>query len=58
MERKLKALDTRSINIDDDYALEFWMRELNVSRVKLKNAVIAVGMVKIDVKRELNRPNK
>ena len=57
MERKikLKEPDTRSINIDDDYALEFWARELNVSQKKLKAAVQVAGTYVTDVKRELKK---
>jgi uncharacterized protein DUF3606 len=55
MERRLKLNnpDTRSINIEDEYALEFWTRELNVSRKKLKDAVLSAGTAVMDVKREL-----
>jgi hypothetical protein len=53
--QKLKEPDTRTINIDDDYALEFWVRELNVSQKKLIAAVRQAGTAAIDVKRELNK---
>jgi hypothetical protein len=45
MERKLKPAiaDTRSVNIDDEYALEFWVKELNVSKAKLLAAVAVAG---------------
>jgi hypothetical protein len=57
MDRKLKPKepDTRSINIHDDYALEFWARELNVSQKKLLAAVGIAGTAVTDVKRELKK---
>jgi Protein of unknown function (DUF3606) len=57
MERKLKPREpeTRSIDIDDEYALDYWARELNVSQAKLKNAVLAAGSAAIDVKKELKK---
>lgn len=55
MERKLRpsAPDTRSIDIEDDYALEYWTRELNVSQTRLKAAVSSAGSFLPDVKKEL-----
>jgi hypothetical protein len=57
MERKLKPREpeTRSIDIDDEYALDYWARELKVSQTKLKNAVLAAGSAADDVKRELKK---
>jgi len=55
MQRKLKgaAADTRSVDVDDDYTLEFWAKELNVSKAKLIAAVLAAGTSVPDIKREL-----
>jgi len=55
MERKLKprAEDTRTVDIADAYALEFWAKEFNVSKEKLKAAVFADGMNATNIKREL-----
>jgi hypothetical protein len=47
--------DTRSIDINDEYALDYWARELNVSQAKIKNAVLIAGTAVIDVKRELKK---
>lgn len=57
MERKIKpsAADTRSIDIEYDYALDFWAREFNVSQDKLKAAVLIAGTAAPDVKRELKK---
>ena len=57
MERKLKTSlpDTRSIDINDEYALEFWAREFNVTLTKLKAAVVAAGTNAPDVKRWLKK---
>jgi hypothetical protein len=57
MERKLKpaSADTRSVDTSDDYALEFWVKELNVSRAKLLAAVLVAGTSVPDVKKELKK---
>ena len=57
MERKVKqaAPDTRTIDIQDEYSLEFWAREFNVSRAKLKAAVLLVGDTARDVRREVKK---
>ncbi|WP_299516643.1 DUF3606 domain-containing protein [Mucilaginibacter sp.] len=57
MQRKIKAIqpDARSINIEDQYAPEFWASKLKVSQTKLKDEVEAVGPSAVDVKRELKK---
>jgi hypothetical protein len=57
MERKVKpsAPDTRTIDINDEYALEFWSKEFNVSRSKLKAAITVAGDAAGDVRRELKK---
>ncbi|GAB3922149.1 DUF3606 domain-containing protein [Mucilaginibacter myungsuensis] len=57
MNRKIKANapDSRTVDIDDAYALEFWAREFNVSQDKVKAAVIAAGTAAPDVKRQLKK---
>ncbi|WP_214073032.1 DUF3606 domain-containing protein [Mucilaginibacter sp. dw_454] len=57
MEKKLKQIvpDSRTVDIDDDYAIEFWAKEFNVSQQKLKAAVNVVGNTAVDVKRELKK---
>jgi hypothetical protein len=57
MERKIKpsAADTRYIDIEDEYALDFWAREFNVSGSKLKAAVLVAGTAVPDIKRELKK---
>ena len=57
MERKLrpKAEDTRTVDIDDAYTLDFWAKEFNVSQEKLMAAVLAAGTNAPDVKRELKK---
>jgi len=57
MERKLKAKaqDTRTVDIDDAYTLDFWAKEFNVSKEKLVAAVLAAGNDAPDVKRELKK---
>ena len=49
------AGDTRSIDIDDEYAIDFWTRELSVIQTKLKATVEAVGTSVTDVRRELKK---
>jgi hypothetical protein len=57
MDRKLKNRlpDTRTIDIEDLYAVEFWAEEFRVSHSKLIAAVKVVGVNAPDVKRELNK---
>jgi len=57
MERKLKAKaeETRTVDIDDAYTLDFWAKEFNVSKEKLVAAVLAAGNNAPDVKRELKK---
>jgi predicted GH43/DUF377 family glycosyl hydrolase len=57
MNRKIKPIgeDTRSVDIDDAYALDFWAKEFNVSQEKVKAAVLAAGKAVRDVKRELKK---
>ncbi len=45
----------RSIDIDDEYALDYWSKELDVSQQKLKSAVQVAGSAAPDVKRELKK---
>lgn len=53
---KTRTPDDRSIDIDDEYALEMWSRELNVTTTRLKAAIRAAGAVVDDVRKQLNRP--
>ncbi len=54
--RKIRpSADTRSIDVDDPHAMDFWTRELAVTQSKLKAAVETVGTAVKDVKRELKR---
>ncbi len=57
MSKKIKAAqeDSRTVDIEDSYALEFWAREFNVTREKVKAAVLIVGAAAPDVKRELKK---
>ncbi len=57
MERKLKprAKETRTVDIDDAYTLDFGAKEFNVSKEKLKAAVRVAGNAAPDVKRELKK---
>jgi hypothetical protein len=57
MEQRLipKAADTRTVDIDDAYTLNFCAKEFNVTKEKLKIAVLAAGTNAPDVKRELKK---
>jgi hypothetical protein len=58
MNRKIKksTADSRSVDINDEYAMDFWTKELGVTPAKLKAAVFAAGTGVPDIKRELTRP--
>ena len=57
MSRKIKSssADERSIDMEDEYAIDFWTRELSVTQAKLKAAVQVVGTSVTDVRRELKK---
>lgn len=57
MSRKIKSssADERSIDIEDEYAVDFWTHELRVTQAKLKAAVETVGTSVTDVRRELKK---
>jgi hypothetical protein len=57
METKRKGMtaDTRTVDTSDDYTVEYWIRELNTSKVKLLAAVAEVGDSFEAVKRQLKR---
>ena len=57
MERKLKPIvpDTRTVDIEDDYAVAFWAKAFNVNHSKLRSAVLIVGSLAADVKRQLKK---
>jgi len=57
MERrqKLKVPDNRTIDVGDEYAVNYWMKELGVSERRLKAAVNIAGNSAVEVKRELNK---
>ena len=57
MENKKKVLvtDSRSVDITDDYSIDYWTNELNTSKVKLLAAVAEVGNTFEAVKRQLRK---
>jgi hypothetical protein len=57
MENKRKTLieDNRSVDISDDYAIDYWTLELNTTKSKLLAAVAEVGDTFNAVKKQLRR---
>jgi len=57
MSRKTKSssADERSIDMEDEYAIDFWTREFSVTQAKLKAAVETVGTCVTNVRRELKK---
>ncbi|MET3979754.1 hypothetical protein ABIB62_002344 [Mucilaginibacter sp. UYP25] len=47
--------DTRTVDIEDQYALDFWTQQLGVTELKLKAAVKIVGSAFPAVRRELKK---
>ncbi len=45
MENKIKERvpDTRTVDVADDYAIDYWTQELNTTKSKLLAAVAEVG---------------
>ena len=55
MKRIKKNVDTRTVDIEDQHALDFWTQELAVTELKLRAAVKVVGTAFPAVKRELKK---
>jgi hypothetical protein len=52
--RKLRSVaDTRTVDIADEYAIDYWIKELNTTKPKLLAAVAAVGDSFTAVRRRL-----
>jgi Protein of unknown function (DUF3606) len=47
--------DDQRINIEQDHELNYWSKELGVSRDELRNAVKQAGPVVRDVRQHLSR---
>jgi hypothetical protein len=54
--RKGAVVDTRTVDVSDDYAVDYWTRELNTTKVKLLAAVAEAGDSFEAVKRQLKKP--
>lgn len=57
METKKRAAvqDTRSVDLGDDYAVDYWTKQLNTTKAKLQAAVAEVGDSFEAVKRQLKK---
>jgi len=53
--RKVPVVDTRTIDMSDDYVVDYWMQELKTTKVKLLAAVAEVGDAFDAVKRHLRK---
>jgi hypothetical protein len=47
--------DDQRINVEQDHELNYWSKELGVSREQLRNAVQQAGPLVRDVRRHLSR---
>ena len=47
--------DRARINVNEDYEVRYWTKELGVSEDALREAVKRVGVMSEDVRRELGR---
>ncbi|MDP9040501.1 MAG: DUF3606 domain-containing protein [Bacteroidota bacterium] len=54
--RKGVVVDTRTVDISDDYAVDYWTQELNTTKVKLLAAVAESVDSFEAVKRQLKKP--
>jgi Protein of unknown function (DUF3606) len=54
--RKEPAAYMRRVDTDDDYAINYWVQELNTTKTKLIAAVAEVGDSFEAVKRQLMKP--
>lgn len=57
MENKIKERvpDTRTVDVADDYAIDYWTQELNTTKSKLLAAVAEVGDSFEAVKKHLKK---
>lgn len=57
MENKIKqrVQDTRTVDVADDYAIDYWVQELSTTKSKLLAAVAEVGDSFEAVKRHLKK---
>jgi hypothetical protein len=52
---KTGSPDRKMINLNENYEVEYWTKELSVSREKLKEAVAAAGTSAAAVREYLNK---
>ncbi len=51
--KRIKPEDPKKINVNQQWEIDYWTKELSVSETKLKVAVKAVGPMVKDVKNHL-----
>jgi hypothetical protein len=47
--------DAKRINVNEDYELRYWSEKYGVSPERLRTAVQRVGVMAVDVERELGK---
>jgi hypothetical protein len=52
---KTGSPDSKRINMNEDYEVQYWTKELNVSKEKLQEAVDAAGNSAAAVREYLNK---
>lgn len=52
---KRGAPDRSRINLNEDYEVKYWTKELGVSEARLRAAVAAVGVMAADVRKHLKK---
>lgn len=57
MQRLKKGVvaDERSVSIEDDYEIEYWLKEFNTTKPKLLAAIALAGADADKVKRQLKK---
>jgi hypothetical protein len=53
--KKTGTPDSKTINLNEDYEVAYWTKELGVSKAKLAEAVAAVGKSAAAVRKHLNK---
>lgn len=58
MENKKRGIieDMRTVDLTDDYTVEYWTQELRTTKAKITAAIVEVGDVCEAVKKQLKRP--
>jgi hypothetical protein len=53
--KKINTPDSKTINLNEDYEVAYWTKELGISKDQLKSAIDKVGKSAEAVRKHLNK---